>query len=453
MTAGETLLLVDDQVDMRASIAQWFGLAGVAVIETGSGHQAMEHIKPDFPGVLLSDVKMPGMDGLDLLRQCQSIDPDIPVVLMTGHGDVPMAVEAMRLGAYDFLEKPFEPQSLIDVVKRAQEKRALVLSNRTLRARLSDSSDIDRRLIGNSPAMQRLKEDILDFSQTDASVLIMGETGTGKELVARSLHDFGARTAGPFVAINCPAVPETMFEAELFGHAAGAYTGAAKAREGWIEAADKGILFLDELSSLPLHLQPKLLRVLQEKEISRLGSSSLRSVDFRAIAATNADLAEAAEDNRFREDLLYRLNTIELHVPPLRERGQDVVLLFETFCQRFAELDGLEPCRLTSDDLACLMTYDWPGNVRQLRNVAERFTLRGQKRAIAVADVMSKPESVVPSSAPLKTLVETYESELIRQALKRNNGNMADAMMELDVPRRTLNEKMARYGIERSDYL
>ncbi|WP_350335632.1 sigma-54-dependent transcriptional regulator [Coralliovum pocilloporae] len=449
----KTLLLVDDQADMRAAIAQWFNLADFDVIETKSGHDALGHLNPDFPGVLLSDVRMPGMDGLDLLRQAQTIDRDIPVVLMTGHGDVPMAVEAMRLGAYDFLEKPFEPQSLIDVVKRAQEKRTLVLSNRTLRARLSDSSDIDRRLIGNSPVMQRLKEEILDFAQTDASVLISGETGTGKELVARSLHDFGRRTDGPFIAINCPAVPETMFEAELFGHAAGAYTGATQAREGWIEAADKGVLFLDELSSLPLHLQPKLLRVLQEREISRLGSSSIRSVDFRAIAATNADLVQASEDRTFREDLLYRLNTIEIHVPPLREREQDAILLFETFCQRFAELQGLNSCLPSPEDAAFILSCDWPGNVRQLRNVAERFTLRNQKRPVSVADVMNKPDMSQPATGPLKALVETYESQLIRQALKRHSGNMTDVMADLDLPRRTLNEKMSRYGIERSDYL
>ncbi|PCH82192.1 MAG: DNA-binding response regulator [Hyphomicrobiales bacterium] len=446
------LLLVDDQADMRASIAQWFTLAGFEVEECSKAEQALGILSQDYTGVLLSDIKMPGMDGMELLQRTASIDQDIPVILITGHGDVPMAVDAMRHGAYDFLEKPFEPQYLVDVVKRAQEKRRLVLENRSLRARLANSTDIHRKLIGESPAMQRLKEEILDFAHTDAPVMITGETGTGKELVARALHEFGPRNEGPFVAINCPAVPESMFEAELFGHTAGAFTGASKARQGWIEAADKGIFFLDELSSLPIHLQPKLLRVLQEREIARVGSNKMTAVDFRPIAATNADLEKACDEGTFRQDLLYRLNTVEIKVPPLRNREQDALLLFETFEQTFCDINGTDIPALSPDDASFILSHDWPGNVRQLKNVAERHVIRNQKRRLSVREVMNNTEIETTDSGSLKSMMDIYETVLIRQALKRHKGNIAEAMSDLDLPRRTLNEKMSKLGIDRSEF-
>lgn len=451
------IILVDDQDDMRASIAQFFGLAGYEVVEFARARDALPHLTRNFEGIVLSDIKMPDMDGNALLAHCQSVDTELPVILLTGHGDVPMAVTAMRAGAYDFIEKPFDPDLLVDIAARASDKRRLVQENRRLRHTLDEASHLGGRLVGTSEAMHRLREDILTFAHTDASVLIVGETGTGKELVARALHDHSSRKAQDFVAINCAAIPDAMFESEVFGHESGAFTGANRQRKGWFERADKGSLFLDELSALPLALQPKLLRALQEREITRLGGSQLIPLDLRIISATNIDLDGAADDNAFRSDLLYRLNSIELHIPPLRAREEDSLILFDLFIYRFGQRYNHKTPSPTTADRASILSYTWPGNVRQLINIAERYVLRNLRKPTRVEELINgstNPDAnASDGTIPLKERMEAFEAAILRQTLAETSGNIADAMARLDLPRRTLNEKMAKYAIERSEFL
>lgn len=446
------VLIVDDDPSMRAALRQWMGLAGFQPIEAETAAGALQKLSPAFPGCVVSDVMLKGDDGLALMNRIAELDADIPVILITGHGDVPMAVEAMRAGAYDFVEKPFDPEHMADVVRRASEKRRLVLENRALSGRLADAPALEGRLLGNSPPMQALREQLLHFARTDAAVLVIGETGTGKEVIAQALHDFSPRKDGPFVAINAAALPETMVEAELFGHEAGAFTGADRFRAGRIEAASGGVLFLDEIISMPIALQPKLLRVLQEKQVDRIGGRKPVPVDIRLVSAANMDPRAAVTDRRLREDLLFRLNTIEIVVPPLRERGSDVLMLFDTFLNRFAAQYALDRPDLTGRDEAFLRVYDWPGNVRELRNAAERLVLNAGVGRPSVERLVTGVASVDETNGggTLRDLMDTYERSVIANALKRHNGRISAVMDELGVPRRTLNEKMTRLGLSRT---
>ncbi|CCQ73178.1 sigma-54 dependent transcriptional regulator [Magnetospira sp. QH-2] len=444
------VVLIDDDESMRAATAQWLELAGYHVIEFPGGDLALGHLEPDFGGVVVSDVKMPRMDGMELLERIHQRDPDLPVVLVTAHGDVPMAVEAIRKGAYDFIEKPFEPDRLLDVIQRACEKRRLVLENRFLRQKLADRADIERRLLGDSPVIQRLRQEIMEVADTDASVMIQGETGTGKEVVARCLHEFGRRQHGRFVAVNCAAVPESIFESELFGHESGAFTGATKRRIGKFEHAHGGTLFLDEISSMPLALQVKVLRSLQEREIVRLGSNEPRAIDIRLVSASNRDLQAACQDSTFREDLYYRLNVIEVRIPPLRDRGGDITLLFDYFAGRAAEAHDREAPPLPEESVAMLMGHGWPGNVRELRNLAERYVLSSLPVVQRVPSIL-RVEGLGAATS-LVDLTRQFERRILEAALRHHRGNMADVMDALDLPRRTLNEKMQRLGLERKDY-
>lgn len=372
---GGQVIVVDDEAAIREAAQQWLELSGFSVQVCSSAAQALALIDVDFPGVLISDVRMPGTDGLQLLGKVVECDRDLPVIMITGHGDVPMAVQAIQQGAYDFIEKPFTPERLLDVVRRALEKRRLVCENRALRQQFGLKDGIAAQLLGVSRPMERLRRQILDLAGTSVNVLIRGETGSGKERVARCLHDFSERADKPFVALNCAAIPEHLFESELFGHESGAFTGAQSKRIGRIEHADGGTLFLDEVESLPLAQQVKLLRVLQEKTLERLGSNRSIRVDLRVISAVKPDLLDEVRAGRFREDLLYRLNVATLQIPPLRERREDISLLFEHFAAQAAQRHGrsLEP--LTPAELANLLGHDWPGNVRELINAAERHAL------------------------------------------------------------------------------
>lgn len=445
------VLIVDDDPSMRAALRQWIRLAGFETREVATADQAIAQLTPGFEGCVVTDVMLEGEDGMSLLRRIKDMDADLPVVLITGHGDVPMAVDAMRAGAYDFVEKPFDPDHIAEVVRRACDKRTLILENRSLRTQLEESAGLESRLIGASPAMQALRQQILHFARTDAAVLITGETGTGKEVIAQALHDFSPRQGGPFMAINAAALPEAMVEAELFGHEAGAFTGADRQRTGRIEAADGGVLFLDEIVSMPLALQPKLLRVLQEKKIDRIGGTKPVEVDIRLISAANIEPAEAVQSGRLREDLLFRLNTIELRVPPLRERGRDALLLFDTFLNRFAVQYGLEAPVTSARDEAFLQTYSWPGNVRELRNAAERFVLNApvSPQPLEALVTGQRDPSAALAGGGLKELMDAYERNLIEGALRRHGGRISDVMNELNLPRRTLNEKMTRLGLSR----
>ncbi len=447
MTLG-TIIFTDDEMAMRVAGQQWLTLAGFTVLTCESAEQALRHLRPDFPGIVVTDVRMPRMDGLTLLRKSLEEDPDLPVVLMTGHGDVAMAVQAMRDGAYDFLEKPFPPETLVDIVRRALEKRALVLENRSLRDRLKKKSGMETLLLGQSPVMVELRDLIADLADTAANVLILGETGVGKEQVARSLHSTGRRAGQPLVAINCAAMPETLFESELFGYEPGAFTGAGKRRIGKFEHAHRGTLFLDEIESMPLNLQVKLLRVLQERTVERLGSNTPIPVDFRLVAATKTDLLEACRRGIFREDLYYRLNVAEIFIPPLRKRREDIPLLFEHFTQVSAVAYEREAPDLGREDLQSLLAYPWPGNVRELKNTAERYVLGCGRRSLA--------KLLSPSAAPPEQSfgdqVDAFERSLLVQELARQRGDIQAVLAALKLPRRTLNEKMRRFGITRKDF-
>ena len=322
------------------AVEQWLSLSGFEVQLFSRAEACLAQLPRDFPGVILSDVRMPGLSGLELLAEVQRRDPDLPVILLTGHGDVPMAVEAMRDGAYDFLEKPFSPDALLNSLRRALDKRGLILENRRLHQQADHRAQLESSLLGVSRSLQNLRRQVLDLASLPVNVLIRGETGSGKELVARCLHDFGPRAKKPFVALNCAAIPEQLFEAELFGHESGAFTGAQGKRIGKLEYAHGGTLFLDEIESMPLAQQVKLLRVLQEQKLERLGSNQSIHVDLRIIAATKPDLLEEARAGRFREDLAYRLNVAQLRLPPLRERREDIPLLYEHFAHSAAERLG-----------------------------------------------------------------------------------------------------------------
>ncbi|MEX5685194.1 sigma-54-dependent transcriptional regulator [Pseudomonas silesiensis] len=438
-----SVIVVDDESSIRDAVEQWLSLSGFEVQLFSRADECLAQLPEHFPGVILSDVRMPGMTGLELLAEVQRRDAGLPVILLTGHGDVPMAVEAMRDGAYDFLEKPFSPETLLGSLRRALDKRWLVLENRALHEQADNRAKLDNTLLGVSRGLQTLRRQVLDLAALPVNVVIRGETGSGKELVARCLHDFGPRAAKPFVALNCAAIPEQLFEAELFGHESGAFTGAQGKRIGKLEYADGGTLFLDEIESMPLAQQVKLLRVLQEQKLERLGSNQSIRVDLRIIAATKPDLLDEARAGRFREDLAYRLNVAELRLPPLRDRREDIPLLFESFAQKAAERLGRTFPPLTGPQLSHLLSHDWPGNVRELANVAERQVLGLDE---------PEPPAVDPGQS-LAAQQEAFEAHCLRGALTRHKGDVKAVLEELQLPRRTFNEKMQRHGLTREMFL
>ena len=446
------IIIVDDDEAMRVSLAQWLELSDFDVTVYEDAREALHDINPEFAGVILTDVKMPKLDGITFTRSVLAADPDIPIILMTGHGDVPMAVEAMKSGAYDFVENPFEPKDIVESLERAIEKRRLVIENRNLRRQIENRGSLDSRLIGNSVAMRNLKDEIANIAPTEVPVLISGETGTGKELVARAIHDLSDRHDEKFVAVNCAAIPESTAESELFGHEKGAFTGAASQRIGWIEHAIGGTLFLDEISSMPLALQAKLLRVIEQREVVRLGSNAPVKVDFRLICATNEDLVAAVAERNFREDLLFRINTFELSIAPLRERQDDVALLFDIFAERAAERFERPYERVTPTLIAQLRAHDWSGNVRELKNMAERYVLlvgSPEERFKRLFKGGFEPSGPQTTDLALAEQLREFEERVIRDALDRHDGNVKSVMEELDIPRRTLNEKMKKLNIRR----
>ncbi|WP_068830574.1 sigma-54-dependent transcriptional regulator [Pseudomonas sp. BMS12] len=441
MPEALTVLIVEDDPHVLLGCQQALQLEDIPSQGVASAEEALRLVDGDFAGIVVSDIRLPGMDGLQLLAELKRRDPSLPVVLITGHGDIGMAVGAMRDGAYDFMEKPFSPERLVDVVRRALEQRGLAREVSALRRQLAGRQALEQRIIGRSPAMQKLRELIANVADTGANVLIEGETGTGKELVARCLHDFSRRQTKEFVALNCGGLPESLFESEIFGHEANAFTGAGKRRIGKIEHADGGSLFLDEIESMPLALQIKLLRVLQEHSLERLGSNQPIAVDCRVIAATKADLAERGQRGEFRSDLYYRLNVVSLELPPLRERREDIPLLFQHFLQLAAlRFDRAAP-ELDRHTAAALQAHDWPGNVRELRNVAERF---------ALGLPVFKHSSSAPdgSGTGFAEAVEAFERTLLGAALERSGGNLSQAAQDLGLAKTTLFDKVKKYGLQ-----
>ncbi|MYM89287.1 response regulator [Rugamonas sp. FT82W] len=440
------VLLIEDDPTVRAGSAQALDLAGIEVQAFHTAEQALPLITPGFDGVVVSDVRLPGMSGLDFMAAVKAIDAQLPVVLVTGHGDITMAVGAMRDGAYDFIAKPYSSEQLTDVVQRAMETRRLVLEVAALRHRIAHGEGIEATLLGDSAAIRDLRRLILDLADEPADVLIYGETGTGKEMVARCLHQFSRRHQSNFVALNCGAIPETIFESEVFGHESGAFTGAAKRQVGKIEHADGGSLFLDEIESLPMALQVKMLRVLQERYVERLGSNSPVPVDVRVIAAAKVDLKEWSDQQKFRSDLYYRLNLIVLNLPPLRERREDIPLLFEHFLLGAAARYKRSAPPVPGPLMQALMAHDWPGNVRELRNIAERFVLG----LSSGADGLLSARSMAPLA--LAEQVGCFERAVIEQELRRASGSVTEVSVALGVPKQTLYYKMQKYALTPDDY-
>ncbi|WP_455923027.1 sigma-54-dependent transcriptional regulator [Pseudomonas putida] len=440
------VVLIDDDPHLRQALSQTLDLAGLKIVSLGDANGVAALIERDWPGVIVSDIRMPGIDGLELLQQLHAQDAELPVLLITGHGDVPLAVQAMRAGAYDFLEKPFASDALLDSVRRALALRRLVLDNRSLRLALSDRHELSARLVGQSPSMSRLREQIGALAATKADVLILGETGAGKEVVARALHDLSSRRNGPFVAINAGALAESVVESELFGHEPGAFTGAQKRRIGKFEFANGGTLFLDEIESMSLDVQVKLLRLLQERVVERLGGNQLIPLDIRIIAATKEDLRQAADQGRFRADLYYRLNVASLRIPPLRERGEDALILFEHYATAASERHGLLANQLMPGERALLLRHTWPGNVRELQNAAERFAL-GLDLELDNSQPVAPGAQPAPMTGNLSEQVENFERALIASEMARPHGSLRSLAEALGIPRKTLHDKLRKHGL------
>jgi two-component system C4-dicarboxylate transport response regulator DctD len=444
-----TVYVIDDDMHICTAIEQMLDLQGFNVETFNDGNVLLAKIGKQWPGIIISDINMPIMDGHELMNRVHKIDNHLPIILLTGFGDISMAVNAMREGAYDFIEKPFNNEHLLDTVKRALDKRALVLENRHLKKELETHSSPGPRILGNAPSIVYMRNMLTQVLDAPADVMIDGETGTGKELVARYLHDHSARKNKNFVALNCGAIPEHIIESELFGAESGAYTGADKRRIGKFEYANGGTIFLDEIESTPMSLQVKLLRVLEERKVVRLGSNSSIDLDIRIIAATKVDLLALCDQGVFRHDLYYRLNLVTIEIPPLRKRIEDIPLLFLHFSRVASARYRRELIPLTQEHKARLISHQWPGNVRELRNLAERYVLLGSDTAFNKQDSSEKENSKMS----LPERVEFFERSLIEEALTNNSGSIKGTMSELMLARKTLYDKMKKYDLVKETFL
>lgn len=439
--SDQRILLIDDEEDMRRSSAQALELFGLPVTTFSSAEPVLELIGYGFDGVVVSDIRMPGMDGMTLLQRVREVDAEIPVILVTGHADVQLAVSAMRAGVYDFLEKPFTAQHLAGIIRRAMDRRSLVMENRRLRAVAGKRDDIETRLPGRTQVMVDLRYRLRAIGATDADTMIIGDTGVGKEVVARALHDISARANRPLIAINCAALPENLIESELFGHEAGAFPGALRPRYGKFEHARGGTILLDEIGSMPFDLQAKFLRVLQERVITRLGSNEVVPLDVRFIATSKADLEAEVAAGRFRADLFYRLNVATLHVPALADRSADIPILFLQLVREAAARYLRDDIEVPPDLLAEIAARPWPGNVRELRNAADRLVL----------GLDPVPEESAPAAVRqrLADKVAAYERGVLASAISAHGGNLKPVYEQLGISRKTLYEKMQKYGLAR----
>ncbi|PPJ49337.1 sigma-54-dependent Fis family transcriptional regulator [Rhizobium sp. KAs_5_22] len=439
--SSQRILLIDDEEDMRRSSAQALELFGLEVTTFSMAEPVLELVGYGFDGVVVSDIRMPGMDGMTLLQRIRDVDAEIPVILVTGHADVQLAVSAMRAGVYDFLEKPFTAQHLAGIIRRAMDRRSLVMENRRLRAVAGKRDDIETRLPGRTQVMVDLRYRLRAIGATDADTLIIGDTGVGKEVVARALHDVSARANRPLIAINCAALPENLIESELFGHEAGAFPGALRPRYGKFEHARGGTILLDEIGSMPFDLQAKFLRVLQERVITRLGSNEVVPLDVRFIATSKADLEAEVAAGRFRADLFYRLNVATLHVPALANRLADIPILFLQLVREAAARYMRDDIDVSPDLLAEIAARPWPGNVRELRNAADRLVLG--------LDPLPDESPQATVRQRLADKVAAYERGILASAISAHGGNLRPVYEQLGISRKTLYEKMQKYGLER----
>lgn len=441
MANAMKIAIVDDEQDMRQSISQWLALSGFETETYASAEDALKVLGTDFPGVVVSDIKMPGMDGMAFLKRLMSADSALPVIMITGHGDVPMAVEAMRFGAFDFLEKPFDPERMTELAKRAVGARRLTLDNRALRRELSDGTGIMGKLIGSSPVMERLREDILDLGQADGHVLIDGETGTGKTLTAHALHAVGAKPGRKFVLHSCLGDDEETLSAKLFG--------PTEAELPLLEQARGGTLVLEDIDALPMALQARLLGWMNEQ-----GTPP----ETRIVAISNLSEQGKTCEDVLRPDLYYRLAAMKITLPPLRARGEDILILFTRFVEEAAEEYGCDAPEVSAQEAAQILQAPWPGNIRQLVNVAERAAMQNRRGTGTISSLLMSGEGeaepgMTTEGKPLKEYVEAFERMLIDNTMRRHRGSIVAVMDELCLPRRTLNEKMAKYNLTRSDYL
>ncbi|MDK4741121.1 sigma-54 dependent transcriptional regulator [Rhizobium sp. CNPSo 3464] len=447
MSDVSAVFLIDDDRDLLKATKQTLELAGFSVSAFSTAADALGALEAGFAGVIVSDIRMPQMDGQQLFSRVKEQDADLPVILVTGHGDIPMAVKAIQDGAYDFITKPFATDRLVQSVRRAAEKRRLVLENRALRI-AAEQAQGDLPLIGQTPAMERLRHTLRQIADTDVDVLVTGETGSGKEVVASLLHRWSRRAKGNFVALNCGALPETVIESELFGHEPGAFTGAQKKRIGRIEHSSAGTLFLDEIESMPPAIQVQMLRVLEMREVTPLGTNEVRPVDLRVVAAAKVDLGDPRQRGDFREDLYYRLNVVTISIPPLRDRRDDIPLLFGYFADRAASRFKREVPAMSAAIRHHLQSHDWPGNVRELSHFAERFVLGLESAAEPKASEILSADNTLP----LPARIERYEAELIRETLAQNGGDVRRTIEALGIPRKTFYDKLQRHGIVRGDF-
>jgi two-component system response regulator HydG len=448
-----TLLVADDDPGLRESLERTLTREGYRVILASDGRAALERLQGGAVDLIVTDLKMPGLTGLELLRAAKAIAPDVDVILLTAFGTVEEAVKAMKDGAYDFLTKPFRREQLLKLIDKALERRELIEKNKVLQQRLDDLLR-QGAIIGGSPAFRRMMMLVEQVASSSATVLILGESGSGKEGVAKTIHQRSARKTGPFVAVNCASLPETLLESELFGYERGAFTGAAGRKEGRFELADGGTLFLDEIGDLSPVTQPKILRVLQEGEFERLGGTRTIRVDVRIVAATNQDLSQMVKDKRFREDLFYRLNVITIHVPPLRERREDIPLLAQHFLRIYAAKNNRRLDGLTDNALKQLEAYAWPGNVRELENVIERGVVLARGNQMDVGDLPPEiagatplPEGVI--SVRIGTPLAEIEQRMLDATLAATGGNKTLAAKLLGIDVRTVARKLERWEEER----
>ncbi|ASD69133.1 sigma-54-dependent transcriptional regulator [Pseudoalteromonas piscicida] len=444
MTEEKTLLIIDDEQSIRDALKQLFEIEGYSVQCFSSAAPALKKLSRQFQGVVLCDINMPDLNGIQFLEQVMQFDSELPVVFLTGFADVEVAVKAIQKGAYDFFEKPVS-EPLLDCIERALDKRRLVMENRELKAQVKKKSAPGVRILGETKQMQQMLHLLDAVIDTPADVLIEGETGTGKELVARYLHDHSERSNHNFVAINCGAIPEELIESELFGAKSGAFTGAKESREGKFSFAQGGTVFLDEIEAMSAALQVKLLRVLEERSVTPVGSNTAIALDIRVVAATKVDLQTLVAQGKFRSDLFYRLNLVKVMIPSLRSRKADIPLLYKHFSS-IAATRFHKPMQPISPELeAQLLAQDWPGNVRELRNHAERHILLGG--AMTASNMQS---NLSDETLSLAEKVSYYEQSLIEEALAQSQGSIKDAMHLLKVPRKTLYDKMSKYGLNRT---
>ena len=446
----EEILIVDDEKNIRSSLEGILKDEGYRVRGVPTGEDLLKQVAQGVPDLVILDVWLPGMDGLQALEEVKRVHPELPVIMISGHSTVETAVKATRLGAYDFIEKPLSLEKTILAVRNALEHQRLEQENLTLRQTLDERYD----LVGESPAIQALRIQIQSAAPSHGRVLIRGESGTGKELIARAIHRQSLRAERPFVEVNCAAIPDELIESELFGHERGAFTGATTKRRGKFELADGGTIFLDEVGDMSVKTQAKVLRVLQEQTFERVGGSETLTVDVRVIAASNKNLEEEIQRGNFREDLFYRLNVIPFEVLPLRDRKEDIVLLAEFFLGLFSREYGKREKTISRDALDLLLRYPWPGNVRELRNVMERMVIMVPRNSIEVEDLETslrirvEPEPVEEMKGTLREAREQYEKKFILHRLQETHWNITRAAERLGIERSNLHRKMKGYGIE-----